>query len=439
MKWERILRCEIRVSPDFKWTIGRRLPSVLRSFLTTWLSEDNGQRTNKRNSTQRLPKKRYKTLTTHVKERQENLQSKQENLLSKQVRMEQLTEEQQKQVKKMSRARIRQRLIKAGFTELGLEGLSREELMDALAEHMIKQELSSSEEEEEEEEEGAVGGAKVKKPSAQTVESDPLPTFVNPPMTMVDIMQWRLRIKEEEWRIEAEKRSRKRMKEQEEKRRREQQLREQRERERKERSRKLDAELRRVRETQERNKREVERLNMEIKNRERAHKEMMQRLFPNTTEQLSVNFETTTPEVVLQKQQLSVQDEQMNEEKEKEEAENAEKAKEEESCLEKAGEKEKEEEARAKEAEEAEEKVEQGNTEQQMSDKEADENDEDVEVCVRQVMQMPQMDRRYWVKLLLPLMTQRARTVINRVTLADRDNYSQRTTTERIQINPKRI
>ena len=34
-----------------------------------------------------------------------------------------------------------------------------------------------------------------------------------------------------------------------------------------------------------------------------------------------------------------------------------------------------------------------------------------------------EMDRRYWVKLLLPLMTQRARTVINR-TLADRDNYA---------------
>src|SRR6218665_2246743 len=99
-----------------------------------------------------------------------------------------------------------------------------------------------------------------------------------------------------------------------------------------------------------------------------------------TRSKLSVHFETTTSEVVLQKQQLSVKDELMN-------------------------------------------KVRQGDTEQQMSDKEADENDEDVEVCVRQVMQMPQIDRRYWVKLLLPLMTQRARTVINRVTLADRDNY----------------
>ena len=66
--------------------------------------------------------------------------------------MEQLTEEQQKQVKKM----------------------------DAPAKHMIKQELSYSEEEEQEQE-GAVGGAKVKKPPEQTVESDPLPTFVNSP------------------------------------------------------------------------------------------------------------------------------------------------------------------------------------------------------------------------------------------------------------------
>ena len=80
-------------------------------------------------------------------------------------------------------------------------------------------------------------------------------------------------------------------------------------------------------------------------------------------------------------------------------------------------------------------KVNPGNTEQQMSDKQADEKDEDVKVCVRQAMQMHQVDRRYWVKLLLPLTTQRARTVINRVTLRQLC-YSQRATTERIQINP---
>jgi len=47
-----------------------------------------------------------------------------------------------------------QRLIKAGFTELGLEDLSREDLMNTLAEQMSKEQLSVSEEEEE----GAVGG-----------------------------------------------------------------------------------------------------------------------------------------------------------------------------------------------------------------------------------------------------------------------------------------
>ena len=45
---------------------------------------------------------------------------------------------------------------------------------------MIKEELSVSEEEEEETApSSAVGGAEVKKPPEQTVESDPLPTFVN--------------------------------------------------------------------------------------------------------------------------------------------------------------------------------------------------------------------------------------------------------------------
>src|SRR6218665_1237051 len=162
-----------------------------------------------------------KTLTTHVKERQENLQSKQGNLQSKQVRMEQLTEEQQKQVKKMSTARIRQRLIKVGFTEVGLYGLSREDLMNTLAEHMIKQEPSSSEEEEEEEE-GAVGGAKVKKSPGQTVESDPLPTFVNPSMTMEGMMQMMMMMRQdEERRRQDEERRRLEEKKDEERRRRE--------------------------------------------------------------------------------------------------------------------------------------------------------------------------------------------------------------------------
>src|SRR6218665_2156287 len=117
----------------------------------------------------------------------------------------------------MSTARIRQRLIKAGFTELGLEDLSREDLMNTLAEHMIKQELSSSEEEEEEE--GAVGGAKVKKSPRQTVESDPLPTFANPSMTMEGMMQMMMMMRqdEERRRQDEERRRREEKREEEEK------------------------------------------------------------------------------------------------------------------------------------------------------------------------------------------------------------------------------
>ena len=52
-----------------------------------------------------------------------------------------------------------------------------------------------------------------------------------------------------------------------------------------------------------------------------------------------------------------------------------------------------------------------------------------------------EVDRRYWVKLLLPLMTQRARTVINRVTLADRDNYAvvKEQLLKEFKLTPKRI
>src|SRR6218665_1645384 len=94
-----------------------------------------------RNSTQNQPKKRYKTLTTNVKERQENLQSKQENLLSRQVRMEQLieqlTREQQKQIKRMSTSRIWHQLFKAGYDKVDLESLSRQELTNKLAEDLL--------------------------------------------------------------------------------------------------------------------------------------------------------------------------------------------------------------------------------------------------------------------------------------------------------------
>jgi len=75
---------------------------------------------------------------------------------------------------------------------------------------MIKEELSVSEEEEEETApSSAVGGAEVKKPPEQTVESDPLPTFVNQSMTMEGIMQMMMMRQDEEtetWREEGTRR-----------------------------------------------------------------------------------------------------------------------------------------------------------------------------------------------------------------------------------------
>src|SRR6218665_290366 len=160
LKSERILRKKF-VSPDFKWTIGRRLPTVLRSFLTTWFIEGNGQRTN--NGIQRrTSKKRYKSLTTHVKERQgnsqskqKNLQSKQENLPSKQVRMEQVIEKEQhaiqmeqlmeqrrRQVQRMSTTRIWHQLLKIGHDKVDIERLSRQELMNILAENLVVENLT---------------------------------------------------------------------------------------------------------------------------------------------------------------------------------------------------------------------------------------------------------------------------------------------------------
>src|SRR6218665_990623 len=563
LKSERILRKKF-VSPDFKWTIGRRLPTVLRSFLTTWFIEGNGQRTN--NGIQRrTSKKRYKTLTTNVKERQgnsqskqENLQSKQENLPSKQVRMdqviekeqhaiqmEQLMEQRRRQVQRMNTTRIWHQLLKIGHDKVDLERLSRQELMNILAENLVvenltfwwkhceqkriqiremsmvqlkqylvkvgyreewirnqpciirreivaKAKLAEEEQEEErrkqdeerwrrqekqeqekkeekrrleekevkekEEREAQRRQEEVRLQREKEQEEKEYAARVLELRSQRKQRKYAEKLKEEDrkQRIEA-KRNRLEEQEQAEEAAREsaesflrmeveklqqqfamvmeqqkkdkedserrimgivstsqemlkQEL-ERREQEKIEDQRKaeeqamalalekekLEAEKIDQKKELEFYRAEIETLRMQLeqmkKDRDAAEQknaEQLEKIRKNcqdhdddetTRSKLSVHFETTTSEVVLQKQQLSAQDELMN-------------------------------------------KVRQGDTEQQMSDKEADENDEDVEVCVRQVMQMPQMDRRYWVKLLLPLMTQRARTVINRVTLADRDNYA---------------
>src|SRR6218665_1352546 len=58
------------------------------------------------------------------------------------IQMEQLMERRQRQVQRMSTTRMLHQLIKSGFSEVGLEGLSRQELMNILAEDLALESLT---------------------------------------------------------------------------------------------------------------------------------------------------------------------------------------------------------------------------------------------------------------------------------------------------------
>ena len=65
--------------------------------------------------------------------------------------MEKLSTAKQAEIKKMSTERIKQHLLKAGFTEEQVKDMSRDDLLQALAEVRLKEETEGAEE-------GAVGG-----------------------------------------------------------------------------------------------------------------------------------------------------------------------------------------------------------------------------------------------------------------------------------------
>lgn len=115
--------------------------------------------------------------------------------------MEQPSDEQQKQLTTGA-----QRLIKTGYIELSLEDLSRASLMNALAEEMIREELSASEDEEEK---GAVVGVMGEKSSVQTNEKT---TFVNPPMAMKGMIKMMI-MRQDEGRLRGEEKEEKEEKE----------------------------------------------------------------------------------------------------------------------------------------------------------------------------------------------------------------------------------
>src|SRR5688572_8043539 len=118
--------------------------------------------------------------------------------------MEKLSVKKQAELKKMSSERLKQRLLKAGFEEEKLEDMSREDMLEALAEVWLKEEA---------EEKGAVGGA-----VENVIEKPP------GPMTMEMMMQWMMMTRQEEKEREEKRR-------QEEKEMRQEELRLQREKE----------------------------------------------------------------------------------------------------------------------------------------------------------------------------------------------------------------
>src|ERR1700733_8766398 len=97
--------------------------------------------------------------------------------------MEKLSVEKQGEIKKMASERIKKLLLKAGFEEKQLADMSRDEMMQALADIWFQ----------EGEEQGAIGG-EIEKP----IEKPPAM------MSMEMFMQWMMMTKEEAERIRKE-------------------------------------------------------------------------------------------------------------------------------------------------------------------------------------------------------------------------------------------
>src|ERR1043165_7055312 len=125
--------------------------------------------------------------------------------------MEKLSVKKQAELKKMASDRLKQHLLKAGFEEEKLKDMSRQDMLEALAEVWLKEEA---------EQEGAVGGAEEK------VMEKPTGT-----MSMETLMQWMMMTRQEEKEREDKRREEAERVRQEEKEMRQEELRLQREKE----------------------------------------------------------------------------------------------------------------------------------------------------------------------------------------------------------------
>src|SRR5688572_10771461 len=395
--------------------------------------------------------------------------------------MEKLSVKKQAELKKMSSERLKQRLLKAGFEEEKLEDMSREDMLEALAEVWLKEEA---------EEEGAVGGAVEK-----VIEKPP------GTMSMEMMMQWMMMKEErEEKRREEAERVR-----QEEKEMRQEELRLQREKEEKaerlqrekeekaERLQREKEERRRQEEKEEKEKAELarkeelrlqrekeekaeafrqaeldlqkqqfelqmEQLKRDREDAERRNMEQMIAVERGRKEEMETRQQQVLDEISRQEQkerarQLELEqvevtrkeDLKMHKENlEKLEAEKQERLKIEKTKLELK-------EAQLKEEKRVREVADERWRQEQELEKKKFIESETLIAKIKKIgdamkhvlpkmpsdmMEVPlyfetvenafnsfNVDRQFWVKLLLPLMTPKARTVLNRLSLADLDNY----------------
>src|SRR3984885_2618248 len=314
--------------------------------------------------------------------------------------MENLTEVKQTKLKKMSSDRIKKHLVKVGYDEDELEQMSRAELMTTLANEWLKEikveNISSSSSSEEEE--GAVGGAK-----AEVKET--------PPKSMEMFLQWMI--------IEEEKK--------EEERREREEI--------EKRQRDADLELRRS-ELEVQQAQFKQQLDEIRKNREDADRKIMEQM---------IEIQRTKKEDAERQnreKEERILEEEKKEQDRREELDRMERIRQEDLAL-----MEKDRQDRIN-AERIQVKLKEDQLEAERRRREMENTlisqIKKIGDAMKHVLpRMPQdlmeiplyfqtvenafrsfaVEERHWVKLLLPLMTPKARTVLNRLSITERDNY----------------
>ena len=194
--------------------------------------------------------------------------------------MEKLSVEKQGEIKKMASERIKKLLLKAGFEEKQLADMSRDQMMQALADIWVQ----------EGEEQGAIGG-EIEKP----IEIPPAM------MSMEMFMQWMMMTKQEE-------------KEKEEKRMQEiERIRKEEKQEEKEKEEKRMQEAERIRKEE---KEEAERIRKEEKEKEEKRMQEAERIRKEEKEREEKAEKARKDELELQRQQFQIQLEQLRKDRE---------------------------------------------------------------------------------------------------------------------------